>query len=254
MLAPMTTDRLMRHYTDKYAGQSDPKVKPLSVRQPADRYEAALAFLPPRIPAGAEILEMGAGDGAVALSLMKGGVPFSSYTIGDISPPRLEGLRETFTDDRFHLAEVDAEEVSASVKGPFDAVIMVALIEHLVDPMEAMSDIRSVLKPGGFVYIDTPNIAKWTRRVKLALGQFPSTASTNEGLTTYEGEPADLHDEGHLHYFTYRSLRLMLTERCGFSRVEELGYYIDGRFPALGHRLAPWRPSVFSEIAMVAYA
>lgn len=253
----MTNDRLQEHYDDKYVGATEgngPRAIAMPVRKPRDRFEAAVAFLPSRIPVGGDILEVGAGDGAIAHNLLGGGVAFGSYTIGDISTPRLEGLRRTFTDERFLLREVNAEQVSATVQGPYDAVVMVALIEHLVDPLRAMADIRTVLKPGGFVYIDTPNIAKWTRRVKLAAGRFPSTASANEGLTTYAGQPADLYDEGHLHYFTYRSLRLMLTQRCGFSRVEELGYYIDGRLPALGHRLATVRPSVFSEIAMVAYA
>jgi SAM-dependent methyltransferase len=253
----VTSDRLRRHYTDKYTGDvDDTQVEPLALGKPApaDRYQAAVAFLPSRLPDAADILEMGAGNGVVAQSLLSGGVPFASYTIGDISPPRLAGLRRTFTDQRFRMVEVNAEDASADIEGPFDAVIMVALIEHLVDPMGAMGGIRALLKPGGFVYIDTPNIAKWSRRAKLALGKFPSTASTNEGLTTYAGDPADLHDEGHLHYFTFRSLRLMLTERCGYSHVEELGYYLDNRFPAIGHRLAARRPAMFSEIAMVAYA
>ena len=38
------------------------------------------------------------------------------------------------------------------------------------------------------------------------------------------GSPADLYDEGHLHYFTFRSLTRMLTLRCGFSRVERVPY------------------------------
>jgi len=221
---------------------------------PTNRFEAAVALLPPRLQAGADLLELGAGDGVVAESLRAGGVPFGSYTIGDISDGRLAGLRRNLSDERYRFVQADADKVTATVEGTFDAVVMVALIEHLVDPLRAMSDIHAVLKPGGFVYIDTPNIAKWTRRVKLAAGRFPSTGSQNEGLTTYTGEPSDLYDEGHLHYFTYRSLRLMLTQRCGFSRVEEMGYYIDRRLPALGHRLAAMRPSVFSEIVMVAYS
>jgi hypothetical protein len=106
------------------------------------------------------------------------------------------------------------------------------------------------------VYIDTPNVAKYTRRIKLLLGRFPSTASLNEGLTTYAGQPVDLHDEGHLHYFTFRSLSNMLTERCGFSRVAKISY--PGEKIVLGRHfhslLAGIWPEMFSEIALVAYA
>jgi SAM-dependent methyltransferase len=151
---------------------------------------------------------------------------------------------------------MDVEDIPECMQGNYDAVIMVALIEHLIDPLRAMQRIRQFLKPGGFVYIDTPNIAKYTQRVKLLLGKFPSTASMNEGLTTYEGAQCDLYDEGHLHYFTYRSLSLMLTERCGFSEVVKLGYPA-GRKPLgkyIHNVLATIWPELFSELAIIAYA
>jgi hypothetical protein len=132
---------------------------------------------------------------------------------------------------------------------------MIALIEHLIDPLGTMSKIKKLLKPDGFVYIDTPNIAKYTRRIKLLLGKFPSTASKNEGLTTYSNEPVDLFDEGHLHYFTYRSLSLMLTERCGYSHVVKLGYP-DGRVlieDNINIFIATKWPEMFSELVVLVY-
>jgi SAM-dependent methyltransferase len=254
----MGSKRLLTHYDAKYAGETeDHCVTPLPLHQPCptNRFEAAVAFLPPLLPVGADILELGAGDGLVAESLRAGGVPFGSYTISENSDARLKGLKRNLTDKRYRVVRVDADQASASVQGPFDAVVMVALIEHLIDPIQAMKDVRSLLKPGGFVYIDTPNIAKWTRRLKLAAGRFPSTASGNEGMTTFEGKATDLCDEGHLHYFTYRSLTLMLTERCGFSRVERLGWFLGPQQLGLrlGTALARRWPSMFSEITSVAY-
>jgi SAM-dependent methyltransferase len=255
----MTENRLSEHYNTKYAaerGETRVTALPLAQPYPANRFEAALACLPDRLPEGADVLELGAGNGLVAESMRAGGVPFGSYTIGDISDARLSGLRRNFTDERFRFVRADAEKPRITVEGKFDAVVMVALIEHLVDPIRAMADIHGLLKPGGFVYVDTPNIAKWTRRIKLALGKFPSTAAQNEGLTTFAGEDVDLHDEGHLHYFTYRSLDLILTQRCGFSRTVASGYFAGPAFlgPKLGNRLAQRRPTVFSEIATFAYA
>ncbi|WP_351233388.1 class I SAM-dependent methyltransferase [Streptomyces sp. NPDC002133] len=255
----MSQPNLARHYDIKYAADAtDEAPTPLSLDQPlpTDRFSAAVAELPRRLPKDADILELGAGNGLMAQSLLAGGVSIGSYTLGDLSAARMAGLRRNFTDSRFRFVQTDAEHPSATVQGPFDAVLMLALIEHLVDPLRAMIDIRSLLKPGGFVYLDTPNLAKWTRRAKLALGYFPSTASTNEGLTTYDGREVDLYDEGHLHYFTYRSLELMLTRRCGFSRVVRTGYYMGPRLidARVGTRLARWRPTMFSEVACFAYA
>ncbi|MFP5333814.1 MAG: methyltransferase domain-containing protein [Actinomycetes bacterium] len=255
----MTTQRLQTHYDDKYAQErttsSELPVVALRLPHPVGRHEAACAVLPDRLPPSADILELGAGDGLIANSLARGGVDFGSYTVGDISTVRLEGLSRRLRDDRFRFRAVDADDVTADLSETYDAVVMVALIEHLVDPIDSMDAVRRVLKPGGFVYVDTPNIAKWTRRIKLAAGRFPATASTDEGLTTYAGQPTDLHDEGHLHYFTFRSLELLLTRRCGFARVERVGYHPGG---PPGRRLGTWaarrRPTLFSELACLAYA
>ena len=203
-----------------------------------------------------DVLEIGAGNGNVAKTLLASDMKISNYILSDMSAVRVEGIRRNLDDIRVKIMEIDAEEISESGHNSYDAVIMVALIEHLVDPLRAMQEIRKIIKPGGFIYIDTPNIAKYTRRIKLLFGRFPSTASMNEGLTTYSGKPADLYDEGHLHYFTYRSLSLMLTERCGFSRVIKLGYP-GGRIPFGKHvhnRLATIWPELFSELAIIAYA
>jgi 2-polyprenyl-3-methyl-5-hydroxy-6-metoxy-1,4-benzoquinol methylase len=47
--------------------------------------------------------------------------------------------------------------------GPFDAVTMFDVIEHLVDPMDALRRIRSVLRPGGLLVVTTPNINALSR-------------------------------------------------------------------------------------------
>ncbi|MFF4039591.1 class I SAM-dependent methyltransferase [Streptomyces sp. NPDC001816] len=253
----MFPTRLSEHYETKYAEErtaADPTPLPLDL-VPRNRFEAAVTTLAAELPKGADVLELGAGNGLVAESLRAGGVHFANYTIGDIARVRLDGLRRTFTDPRFHFVQANAEQASATAQGPFDAVVMVALIEHLIDPMGAVADIRTLLKPGGFVYIDTPNIAKWTRRVKLACGRFPATASRNEGLTTYDGKETDLHDEGHLHYFTHRSMEQMLTRRCGYRSVVFRPYFEGPRFLGRpGFALARRIPRLFSEIACIAYA
>jgi SAM-dependent methyltransferase len=253
----VVNDRLLRHYRDTYAPAHTPTttipILPLRSPRPRDRFEAALSFLPDRIGRGADVLELGAGDGRVAHSFAHGDVPFRSYTIGDISPPRMATLRTQLDDPRFQIVELDAEEVDGLPPEQFDVVVMIALIEHLVDPLGAMTSLHRLLRPGGFIYLDTPNIAKWTRRLKLLAGHFPSTASRNEGLTTYAGGPVGLHDEGHLHYFTYRSLTTMLLARCGYAHAEHLGYSASPRPTRLGTAAAKALPTVFSEIALVAH-
>jgi 2-polyprenyl-3-methyl-5-hydroxy-6-metoxy-1,4-benzoquinol methylase len=40
----------------------------------------------------------------------------------------------------------------------FDVVTMLQLIEHIVDPTDILSDVRRLLRPGGILYLNTPNI------------------------------------------------------------------------------------------------
>jgi len=188
------------------------------------------------------------------LSLIEDGLTFSRYVASEIPGPRLTLLGEALAPHGVEVTAIDADAIPAEL-GEFDAVLMVALIEHLLDPITSLRAVRKALKPGGFTWIDTPNIARVTRRVKLALGRFPSTASEDEGLRTFYGEPVDLYDEGHLHYWTFRSLERMLTEFCGFSKVERMPYS-SAPFPrgAVGTFVARRAPTLVSELCVAAYA
>ena len=253
----MSNETLKNFYSEKYSSNAAVEDIDLieTVKYPCNRFEAVVKFLPNHFKGG-NILEIGAGNGNVAKTLLASNLPINSYTLGELSLPRVEGVRKNLADERVKVVEMDVEDMNESEYGTYDAILMVALIEHLIDPMGAMQRIHKMIKPGGFVYIDTPNIAKYTRRLLLLHGRFPSTSSTHEGLTTYGGKPAALHDEGHLHYFTYRSLSRMLTERCGFSKVIKVGYPI-GKIPIGKHMhnyLAQTWPEMFSELAIFAYA
>ncbi|MGE5458344.1 MAG: class I SAM-dependent methyltransferase [Methanococcaceae archaeon] len=246
--------RLSKHYNEKYKTEIE-KVSDDFIevkKHPHTRIEACLKYFPKHFTGG-DILELGAGSGTLARSFMRAGLAFESYTISDFSEVRVEGMRKSITDPKIKVAQIDCENIPAGTLPKYDAVIMMALIEHLVDPMGAMQKVRQLLKPGGFVYLDTPNIALYHRRLKLLRGIFPSTASKDEGLTTYYNEPVDLYDEGHLHYFTYGALGEMLTTRCGFTSIIKLGYFSKLPFgEALTDSLAQLWPDMFSELTIIA--
>jgi 2-polyprenyl-3-methyl-5-hydroxy-6-metoxy-1,4-benzoquinol methylase len=251
-------ERLHSFYDTKYKAEASAPLDQLVKYKacPSNRFEACLKFFPMYFHGG-DILELGAGSGLVARSLIAHGLRFDTYTLSEVAESRLKGLSQNFTDPRTRVVELDAESISDDQLHRYDAIIMLALIAQLVDPLGAMRQIRKLLKPGGFVFLETPNIAKFTRRGKLLFGRFPAIASRNEGLNTYDSKPVDLHDEGHLR--TFRSLTLMLVERCSFSNVEKLGYFVEPNGqPLFGHRIGDllvqlW-PELFSEIVLVAYA
>lgn len=247
----------LRFYDEKFAyeagGFEAGIVAPTAT--PTNRYEACVSALPALL-SGGDVLEVGAGNGRLARSLVAAGLRVDRYVASEFAGSRLSGLEASLTHPCFSVRALDLEHPGDDLEGRFDAVLLVALIEHLFDPLEALCAVRRMLRPGGLVYLDTPNIAKWTRRLKLLAGRFPATSSRDEGLTTYDGQPVELHDEGHLHYFTFRSLTRLLVERCGFERVERVPYS-SGPSPLgrrVGHVLARLRPELFSELCVVAYA
>lgn len=242
--------RLVEHYEQKYRQSNYTLVKPVSiVRHPRDRFE--MTALISSTSGGGRYLEIGAGSGNIALTVLK---KYDELVLTELSNVRVNELSKLFKDHAKvkviqHNIDNDALDYP---DGYFDTVVMVAVIEHLVDPKIALKELHRVLKPGGRLIIDTPNIAKWTRRIKLLLGYFPSTASLDEGLLCYDKKtPTDLYDDGHLHYFTFRSLsRLCIAGR--FSKVEWFGYgsWKSTRTPSF---LGRFFPTIFSEVFMVAY-
>ncbi|MFA4966581.1 MAG: class I SAM-dependent methyltransferase, partial [Thermoleophilia bacterium] len=175
--------------------------------RPRDRFEAVVSLA---WPGGDALLEVGAGSGAVLRTLRP---RYRRCVATELSHPRAEYLRELFKgDSTVEVCEGPIEE-GPPPDGPFDAIVLNAVVAQLVDPISVLKMLGERLTPSGRLIVTTPNLAKWTRRVKLGVGRFPSIGSRNEGLTDYDGRPTLLYDEGHLHYFTYRSLTMILRDR-----------------------------------------
>ncbi|MFI4936780.1 MAG: methyltransferase domain-containing protein [Caulobacterales bacterium] len=75
-------------------------------------------------------------------------------------------------------------------RGPFDLIVLSHVVEHLVEPDVLLGRLGEVLKPGGLVYIEVPNLL----RPYVPMGYF-----------MFE----------HLSYFTPKTLTLLM-EGCGF--------------------------------------
>jgi SAM-dependent methyltransferase len=82
----------------------------------------------------------------------------------------------------------------------FDGVAILAVLEHLFDPYATIREIQRVLRPGGELVIDVPNVASLTNRARILFGRLPVT-SADAGW-----------DGGHLHYFTKHALDRLLQE------------------------------------------
>ena len=64
-----------------------------------------------------------------------------------------------------------------------DAILASDVLEHLVEPAVFVREIYRVLRPGGYVVLDTPNLASWHNVFALLIGVQPFSGSN---ITTME--------------------------------------------------------------------
>lgn len=115
--------------------------------------------------------------------------------------------------ERFRLdLEPSSLETARLPDGSFDVVVMLDVIEHVADPKAALKRANAWLKPGGILYLVTPDIGSLSARV---------LRSYWWGL-----RPA------HIHYFDRDTMRRLLAEtgfevafEKSFGRIFSWGYW-----------------------------
>jgi 2-polyprenyl-3-methyl-5-hydroxy-6-metoxy-1,4-benzoquinol methylase len=137
-------------------------------------------------------------------------------------------------------------EVIDELEGPFDCVVFNDVLEHLVDPWDALRRTQGVAGPDGCVVASIPNLRNWRSILDLVRhGDFPYASS-------------GVHDVTHLRWFTRRSA-VAAFEEAGW-RVDRAEMTNPFRFPkarVLGPLLAPFAPGLraeadFKQIVIVA--
>jgi 2-polyprenyl-3-methyl-5-hydroxy-6-metoxy-1,4-benzoquinol methylase len=96
------------------------------------------------------LLEVGPGGGLFIDAAERQG--WEAYAT-EISPTSCARLRQTLG-SRLHEGEV---LTAPFLPGSFDAVVMIEVVEHLVDPYQYFIKIRELLRPGGALFLTTPN-------------------------------------------------------------------------------------------------
>jgi SAM-dependent methyltransferase len=116
------------------------------------RHLAVYEWIAERVAGGA-VLDMACGEGYGSAVL----ADKAASVVGvDGNPEAHEHARLKYTRPGLSF-EWGAVETYGS-PGSFDAVVFLQTIEHVVDPTAVLAHFRSLLRPGGVVYVSTPNV------------------------------------------------------------------------------------------------
>lgn len=164
-------------------------------------YASSHQYAVDAVPAGASVLDIGAGPGGVAQALLK-----KQCRVAVV---------DQFAPDAVITSEVQVfqqnldEPATFSVRD-YDYLLMLDIIEHLKDPERFLDDLRRQFDYSTkTLVLTTPNIAFVVQRMMLVLGQF------NYGK-------AGILDRTHTRLFTFRSLRRLLLD-AGFVITDTRG-------------------------------
>ncbi len=116
----------------------------------ADRGEPMVNVISRRLPKGASVVDIGCGDGSQLVILSQRGYRMTGVE-RDARSMSLQG-------HAVPVFEGSAEALPPQLaRGGFDAVMFKQVLEHLVDPVAALRDAASLLKPGGAMFVEVPN-------------------------------------------------------------------------------------------------
>lgn len=137
------------------------------------------------------VLDFGGGDGERYGHVLRRAA--RSVAVADVSPAVLR-RREHAGDKPLPLDQV------RGIADEFDLVLILEVLEHILDPEDALSTAVSPLRVGGKVLVTVPNAFSLWNRVRMVFGRLPASGVGPPGVTgrTYTAP--------HIRFFDLESL------------------------------------------------
>ena len=176
-------------------------------------------LVPHRDLAGKRVLEIGAGRGGFAAWL--GGLPSppACLVAGDFSVTATRKGRAARAGSNVLFEVADIQALGHGERA-FDTVISCETVEHVPNPRRAVAELARVLRPGGRLFLTTPNYLG-------TMGLFRAYRRITRRPFTEEGQPIN-----HL-VMLPRTLRWVRRAGLEVRTVDGIGHYlpIPGRAP-----------------------
>lgn len=156
-----------------------------------------------RIEKGIKVIDVGCGDGSVSSLFIKKGCSVYGIDISEevVKLAQSRGIKAQVLDMNKAPLPFDS--------GSFEAVTIIDVLEHVIDPLSLLKECRRILKEEGKIILSIPNFARWCNRIKMLCG-CPKDI-------LHWGDYGD--DLEHLHWFTKPKIKYILN-LVGFKKVK----------------------------------
>ena len=170
----------------------------------ANRYEQILGRVESEVGPIRSLVDIGCGIGNFLLWAQERGVEAVGV---DVDHDAIATARERGLDAR-HVDDLDALRSAGGV----DAVTLWDVIEHVDDPLDMLETARSLLRPGGVVIMETPDVRFPARPFVIAVRKVAEPIRWSDML----------YYSDHQTYFSARGLSTLLG-RAGFDVIDQQG-------------------------------
>ena len=166
-------------------------------------------LLPERVGA---VLDFGGGVGATSGELRATGRAERAVLFDQVADNALPAVD---TVEALDLNDGAAVAAALARTGPFDTILALDILEHLVDPWATVALLDKALRPGGSLIVSVPNVNNLVVVVPLVFrGRF-------------EYQDAGVLDRTHLRWFTRKSAIELAT--CSGMKLEATSANFSGR-------------------------
>ncbi len=117
------------------------------------RLDFIIEVLRSQLPAGAEVLDVGCGNGVISRSLGEKGFNVQGIDVSEKAIERAKSLNK-FSNVKFDV--VSAEQLVANGQ-QYHAVICSEVLEHLNEPAKLLKVLHEILKENGVLIVTVPN-------------------------------------------------------------------------------------------------
>ncbi len=183
----------------------------LPIQADVETHQFALAAAKKRLPAGAAVLDVAAGHGALTRALLDAGFKVSCTSWNE----------RVKIDVPSHRVDIDQPFAVEAVGGKrFAMVCAIEIIEHSENPSQLLRSLSNVLEPGGLLAVSTPNVESAPARLEWLLRGAPYSFSGTE--ITYNRHISVLWRQGLEQFIALAGFDVLDRQACGAIRYHGL--------------------------------